>query len=115
MGLEIGGVRCEKAGSTERVVQKVPYAEAVKRVVEEDGDRVRDPEGILVNRQRPIERDGNNMCFSKVGFLAFIPMVVNSTAEMECKSQKIGCGGSYRELLGIVRFYCRRVVGGVDW
>ena len=29
------------------------------------------------------------MCFSKVGFLAFIAMVVNCTAEMDRKSQKI--------------------------
>jgi hypothetical protein len=30
-----------------------------------------------------------NWCFSKVGFLAFIAMVINCTAEIECKSQKI--------------------------
>jgi hypothetical protein len=29
------------------------------------------------------------MCFSEVGFLAFIAMVVNCTTEMEHKSQKI--------------------------
>ena len=43
------------------VVQKVLYAEAVKRVVEEDGSRVRDPERIPVIRWRSIESDRNNM------------------------------------------------------
>ena len=38
---------------------------------------------------RPIESDRNTMCFSKVGFLAFIAMVINCTAEIEHKSQKI--------------------------
>ncbi|KAK6322226.1 hypothetical protein J4Q44_G00070180 [Coregonus suidteri] len=76
-----------------RVAQKVSYAEAVKRVVEEDGYRVRDPERIPVSRQRLIEIDGKNMCFSKVGFLAFIAMVFNCTAE-----------------IGIARF-----AGGVEW
>ena len=38
-----------------RVVQNVSYAEAVKRVVEEDGYRLRDPERIPVSRQRPRE------------------------------------------------------------
>ena len=71
------------------VVQKVSYAEAVKRVVEEDGYRVRDTERIPVSRQKPRESDGKNMCFSKVGFSAFIAMVVNCTAEMDQKSQKI--------------------------
>jgi hypothetical protein len=67
--------------STIRLVQKVLYAVAVKREVEEDGSsRVRDPERIAMSRKRPIERDRNNMCFSKVGFLAFIAMVVNCTA-----------------------------------
>lgn len=65
------------------------YADAVKRVVEEDGYRMRDPESFIVSRQRPRESDGNNMCFSKVGFLECIAMVVNCTAEMDRKSQKI--------------------------
>lgn len=47
------------------VVQKMSYAETVKRVVAEDGYRVRDseriPVTIPVSRQRPIERDGNNV------------------------------------------------------
>ena len=46
-----------------RAVQKVLYAEAMKRVVEEDGYRVRDSEKIPVSRQRPIKRYGNKMCF----------------------------------------------------
>jgi hypothetical protein len=55
----------------------VSYAEAVKRGVEEDGYSVGDPERISVSRKRPLERDGNNMRFSNVGFLAFIDVVVN--------------------------------------
>ena len=57
-----------------RVVQKVSYAEAVKKV-EEDGSRVRDPERIPVSsRSVPAQRDRttSDICFSKVGFLAFI-------------------------------------------
>ena len=38
---------------------------------------------------RPVESDRNNMFFSKVGFLAFIAMVINCTIEMEHKWQKI--------------------------
>ena len=49
----------------------------------------RDPERLPVSMPRPIESDRNNMCFSKVGFLAFIAMVINCTAEMEHKSLKI--------------------------
>ena len=67
-----------------RLVQKLSYAEAVKRVVEEDGYRVRDTKMIPLRRQRLIETDGKNMCFSEVGFLVFIAMV----AEMDGKSQK---------------------------
>lgn len=58
-------------------------------MIEEDGYRVRDPERIPVSRQRPRKSDGKNMCFSKVGFFAFIAMVLNCTAEMDRKSQKI--------------------------
>jgi hypothetical protein len=60
-----------------RVVWKVSYAEAVKKV-EEDGLRL---------RLRDTERC--DICFSKVAFLAFIAMVIYCTAEMECKSLKI--------------------------
>ena len=31
----------------------------------------------------------STVCFSKIGFLAFIAMVINCTAGMERKSQKI--------------------------
>ena len=65
-----------------RVVQKMLYAEGVKRVVEKDGSRARDPKRIPVSRPRPIERDRNNMCFSKVGFLAFIAMVFNRLGQV---------------------------------
>jgi hypothetical protein len=77
------------------VVQKVPCAEAVKRVVEEDGSRVRDPKKIPGSR-------GNSMCFSNVGLLAFMTMVVKYTAGMERKiTEDRCCGGSCREVLGI--------------
>ena len=36
---------------------------------------------------RPEERDPERMCFSKVGFIAFIAMVINCTALTEWKSQ----------------------------
>jgi hypothetical protein len=43
-----------------------------------------------VSRLRPIESDRNYMCFSKVDFFgAFMAMVVNCTAGMECKLQRI--------------------------
>ena len=73
-----------------RVVQKVLYAEAVKKV-EEDGSRVRDPERIPVSsRFVPAQRDRptNYLCFSKV-VLVFISMVINCTTELKRKSQKI--------------------------
>jgi hypothetical protein len=74
-----------------RFVQKVLYAEAVNKV-EEDGSRVRDPKMIPVsNRFSPAQRDRpmSDLCFSEIAFLAFIAMVVNCTAEMERKSQKM--------------------------
>jgi hypothetical protein len=52
-----------------RVVQKVSYAEAMKKV-EGDGSRVRDPERIPVSsRFVPASRDRptSDSCFSKVG------------------------------------------------
>ena len=58
-------------------------------MIEEDGNRVRDLERIPVRRQRPRESGGNNMCFRQVGFLVFIVMFVNCTAEMDRKSHKI--------------------------
>ena len=61
----------------------------MKRVVEDDGSRMRDPKRIIVSRLRRIKRDRNNMCFSKVVVLAFMAMVVNCTAGMESKSQRI--------------------------
>lgn len=60
-----------------KVEQKVSYAEKVKRV-EDDGSRVS-------SSPRPIQSD-RNVCFTKVGFLAFI---ANCTAEIACKSEKI--------------------------
>jgi hypothetical protein len=66
------------------------YAEAVKKV--EDWSRVRDPERIPVSsRSVPAQRERpmSDLCFSNVVFLAFIAMVINCTASMERKSQKI--------------------------
>ena len=42
-------------------------------------------------RSVPVQRDRPTsvICFSKIGFLAFIVMVINCTARMECKSQQI--------------------------
>ena len=61
------------------------YAETVKKL-EEDGSTGRDPErsgvssgSVPVRRCRPTS-DGY---FSKIGFLAFIAMVINCIAEME--------------------------------
>jgi hypothetical protein len=61
-----------------RVEQKVSYAEAVTRVVD-DGSGV---------SSRPIHSD-MNLCFGKVGFLVFIAMVINCATVMARKSQKI--------------------------
>jgi hypothetical protein len=60
-----------------RVVQKLSYAKVVKKV-EEDGSRGRDPErscvsGTSVSVQR--DRQTSVICFSRIGFLAFIAMV----------------------------------------
>uniref|UniRef100_A0A4W5NVY1 40S ribosomal protein S26 n=1 Tax=Hucho hucho TaxID=62062 RepID=A0A4W5NVY1_9TELE len=67
-----------------RVVQKMSHAEEIKEV-EECGSRVRDSERIPVNsRSVPEQRDSpmSDICFSKVGFLAFIAMVIN------CRTKK---------------------------
>ena len=53
---------------------------------------MRDAERIPVSsRSVPVQKDRvmSELCFSKVGFLAFIAMVINCTAEMESKLQKI--------------------------
>ena len=81
----------ERQVSRVRIVQKFSYAEAVKKV-EEHGSRGRDPEKSGVSRRSvPVQRDKptSDICFSKIGFLAFIVMVVNCTAGMKRKSQKI--------------------------
>ena len=62
-----------------REVQRVSYAEAVKKV-EEDGSRWRDPERICVSRRSvPAQKDRpmSDICFSKIGFLTFIAVVIN--------------------------------------
>jgi predicted transcriptional regulator len=73
------------------VVQKLSYAEAMKKV-EEDGSMGRDPEKSGVSsRSVPVQRDRptSEMCFIKMGVFAFIAMVINFTAGTESKSQKI--------------------------
>jgi hypothetical protein len=52
---------------------------------------LRDPEMVSVSSRFGPQKDRarSELCFSKVGFLAFIAMVINCTAEMECKSQEI--------------------------
>ena len=67
----------------------------MKRVGEEDGSRLRDPERIPVSRQRLIEGDGKNMCFSKVGFYGCQLYCRNGLKVIENR----GCGGSGREIL----------------
>ena len=57
--------------------------------VEDDGQRVRAPERIPMSSSRPVQSDPNSLCISKVGILAFIAMVINCTAQMERRSQKI--------------------------
>jgi hypothetical protein len=73
-----------------RVVQKLSYAEAVKKV-EEYGSRRTDPERSGVSsRYVPVKRDRpiSYICFSNIGIFAFIAMVINCIAWMERKSQK---------------------------
>jgi hypothetical protein len=45
----------------------------------------------VTSRSVPVQRDKptSDICFSKIGFLAFIAMVINCTAGMERKSQTI--------------------------
>lgn len=74
---------------------------------------MRDAERIPVSRLRVMRVMGRCASFSKMVFLAFIAMVVNCTAEMARKSEKIGCGG--REVLGITRIYCRTAAEVVEW
>ena len=53
------------------------------------------------------------ICFSKIGFLECIVMVINCTEGMERKAQKIGCGGSCSEVFGCARLDIRRITGCV--
>jgi hypothetical protein len=82
MGLGIRNVQHQKGRievSRFRIAQKLLYAEAVKKV-EEDGSRGRDPERSDVSsRAVPAQRDRptSDICFRKVGFLAFIAMAIN--------------------------------------
>ena len=60
--------------------------------VEEDGSRGSVPERSgACSRSVPVQGDRptSDTCFSKISFLAFIAMVINCTAGMERKSQKI--------------------------
>ena len=82
-----------------RVEQRLSYAEAVKKV-EEDGLKGRSGES---SRDIPVQRDWpkSDISFSKIGFLAFIAMVINCTAEMERKSQKIDVVAAAERYLGM--------------
>ena len=83
MGHGIRNVPCETQVkvSRVRVVQKLSYTEAVKKV-EEHGSRGRDPERSGVSSRSVPGRDRlkSDISFSKIGFLAFIAMVINCTA-----------------------------------
>ena len=68
--------------------QCLSSAEVVIYRGSEDGLRGRSGESsrdIPVQRERP----KSDISFSKIGYLAFIAMVINCTAGMEWKSQKI--------------------------
>ena len=68
----------------------------------------------MSSRSVPVQRDWqtSDICFSKIGFLAFIEIVINCTVGMEHKSQKIEVfGGSCREVFGCARLDIRRVTG----
>lgn len=100
-----------------RVVEKVSYADVVKKV-EEDCSMARDHERLPVkSRILPVQshRTTNEMCFIKVGFF-------NHCHGYQLKNrngtylENMCCGGSCSEVLGITRFNCRIVSGGVvDW
>ena len=64
------------------VGQNFSYDETIKRV--EGSPRAREPPSELVWKKKDPER----MSFSKVGYVAFITMVMNCTALVEWKSQK---------------------------
>jgi hypothetical protein len=67
--------------------------------------------GIPVQSDRP----KSDISFSKIGFLAFILMVINCTAEMDQKSQKIEIVVAAAERYLGVRLDIRRVTGFVKW
>ena len=55
-------------------------------------------------------------CFSKIGFLVFIAMVINCTAGIECKSQKIEVVVAAAEkYLGVRDLTSGCVTGCVEW
>ena len=55
------------------------------------------------------------ICFSKIGFSAFIAMVINCTAGMERTSQKIEDVVAAAEVFRFLRLDIRRVTGCVEW
>lgn len=63
----------------------------------------------------PVQRDRpkSEISFSKIGFLAFIAMVINCTAGMDQKSRKIEVAVASAELYLGVRDL--RVTGCVKW
>ena len=97
-------------------VVQLSYAEAVKKV-EEDGSMGRDPERSGVSsRSVPVQRDRPTieMCYSKMGFLAFIAMVINFTTRTESKSQKIDVVVAAAERYLGVRYFTSEELQGVN-
>ena len=114
MLLGIRSVRCERQVEVARVtvVQKVSYAEAVRKV-EEDGSSVRDPKRLLVSRRLlsvQSDRPTNEMCFSNVGFVAFIVMVINCTAGIKVTENSVVVAGA-EKYLGLRDFIAEELRG----
>ena len=99
-------------GSRDRVVQRLSYAEAVKKVEQDLVKGEGSERSGVSSRSVPVQRDGptSDICFSKIGLLAFIVMVINCTAGMERKSQKIEFVVAAAE-----RYVCVRDTGCVKW
>ena len=70
---------------------------------------MREPEKIPV-RSRQVQSDLNSLC--KIGLLPFIAMVINCTAQMERKSQKIELVAAADMFLGIRDFSAEELQGG---
>ena len=88
------------------VLTMLSYAEAVKKV-EKDGSGGRDPESSGVHsRAVPVQRNKPT---------SDIAMIINCTAGMERKLQKIEVMVVAAEVFGCARLDVRRVTGCVKW